>query len=525
MRRAPPQRQSAPRRVLLALIVGGLAGAQASAVAAVPTLQQAQGRVELLSANGWRAQGAPTEISTRLRTGTGRALVRQGTQGQVLMGSASELRRYRDEPDLLSGRFYLRGPVSVHVLGFHVVMDGAGQARVDLSAAEKRVAVIAGRVRVALRGQAVTVSAGQQIAVGSGVVTAFREADAWYAAQFRGVGEATVEATRGLVTLRPAEAQAARVAVGGDDLQPGAALNTGTDAWAEIGFTGGGYLRLNAQSELSVVSIERTSLGREVQLRLVRGTAWNVVERGQGGYRLDTPVVSTAVRGTVFRVDAGGLVKVFDGQVALPGRPGQNLAQGQQRLAGGPVSALQTDAVDRFNIAQDAARAQRLTLDLDLPGRSLQDLALAVRSLADARVTVTVAGQTLALGGESGVFRLERLEQTLPEGEYTVSVRAERYGQTLERRQTVTVDRTPPRVEELTVRRVGRVLTLSGAVVDAASTRVQLSVDVGGNTYTRWADPRTGGRFSWSVPLPDARAGATLGLRDEADNRSYVQLP
>lgn len=521
---APTQRQSVPRRVLLALLLGALAGAPASAAAA-PTLQQAQGRVELLSLDGWRAQGAPAEIGTRLRTGTGRALVRQGAQGQVLMGSASELRRYRDEPDLLSGRFYLRGPVAVHVLGLHVVMDGAGQARVDLSAAEKRVAVMAGRVRIALKGQAVTVSAGQQIAVGSGVVTPFREADAWYAAQFQGIGEATVEATRGLVTLRPAQTQAARVAVAGDDLQPGAALNTGADAWAEIGFTGGGYLRLNAQSELSVVSIERTSLGREVQLRLVRGTAWNVVERGQGGYRLDTPVVSTAVRGTVFRVDAGGLVKVFDGQVALPGRSGQNLAQGQQRRAEGPVAALQTDAVDRFNIAQDAARAQRLTLDLELPGRSLQDLALAVRSLADARVTVTVAGQTVALGGDNGVFRLERLEQTLPEGEYTVSVRAERYGQTLQRRQTVTVDRTPPRVEGLTVRRVGRVLTLSGAVVDAASTRVQLSVDVGGSTYTRWADPRTGGQFSWSVPLPDARAGATLGLRDEADNRSYVQLP
>lgn len=525
----------AQRRVVLTLLTLGMtpgAGAQSPAGAGMtgsPTLQQAQGRVELLGPGGmWRPPTAPTEVTTRLRTGTGRAVLQPGRQGQVVIGSTSELRRYRDEADLLSGRFFLKGPVAVHVVGHHVVMGGAGQFRVDLSAPEKRVAVIAGRLRISLRGRTIDVAAGQQIALGSGVITAFRENDAWYAAQYKGMGEATVEATRGPVTVR--EREAARVAVVGDDLQPGTALNTGADAWAEIGFAGGGYLRLNAQSELSVVSIERTSQGREVQLRLVRGTAWNVVQRDQGGYRIDTPVVSTAVRGTVFRVDASGLVKVFDGQVALPGRPDQTLAQGRQLGAGGQVAALQPDAVDRFNIAQDAARAQRLTLQLDLPGRSLQELVLAARSLPDAQVTLTVAGQTVPLAGENGIFRLERLQETLPEGRYVVSVRAQRYGQTLERRQTVTVDRTPPRVEDLTVRRVGRVLTLAGAVVDAGSTSVLLSVELGGQTYTRSVDARsvdTGvdGRFSWAVPLADAGSAATLTLQDEADNRSHARLP
>ncbi|MFC6666586.1 FecR domain-containing protein [Deinococcus radiopugnans] len=133
-----------------------------------------------------------------------------------------------------------------------------------------------------------------------------------------GLGAATVEAVRGPVRLL--ERGNTRLAGLGDDLTAGTALNTGADAWAEIGFSGGGYLRLNAQSELKVLSIERTSAGREVLLKLEKGTAWNVVEKGQGGYRIDTPVVSTAVRGTVFRVDASGLVKVFDGQVALPGQ-------------------------------------------------------------------------------------------------------------------------------------------------------------------------------------------------------------
>ncbi|MFK7601808.1 FecR domain-containing protein [Deinococcus sp. SM5_A1] len=489
-----------------------------------PVLQAAQGRVEIQGPDGtWRVQTAPTEITTRLRVGTGRAVLQEGRLGQLIVGSASELRRYLGEADLLSGQFFLRGPVAVHVAGNHVVMDGAGQLRADLSANEKRVAVIAGRLRIALKGRSIEVRAGQQIALGSGRVSAFREADPWYAAQFTGLGAAGVEATRGPVTLL--QRGFPRVAVIGDDLQPGAALNTGAAAWAEIGFTGGGYLRLNEQSALSVVSIERTSAGREVLLKLDRGTAWNVVEKGQGGYRIDTPMVSTAVRGTVFRVDANGLVKVFDGQVALPGQTAGAVSQDQQLNPGGQLAPLQLDAVDRFNIAQDAARAQALTLSLDLPGRSLQELALSARSLPDARVTLTVAGQTVPLSGKNGLFRLERLKDSLPEGQYTVTVRAQRYGQMLTQKQTITVDRTPPRLSGLVVTRVGRILTLSGVVTDAGDPRVGLGVTVGSQTYSRTVETQDGGSFVWSLPLPTPDASASLTLRDGAGNQSHARLP
>ncbi|MDV6375312.1 FecR family protein [Deinococcus arenicola] len=526
--------------VCLGTQLGGLAVAQTAPVRATPVspisavtpstrqtapaLQMAQGRVEVLGADGtWAAQTAPTEITTRLRVGTGRAALQSGRLGQVVVGSGSELRRYLEEADLLSGKFFLRGPVAVHVGGQHVVMDGGGQLRADLSDNQKRVAVIAGQVRIALRGQTVDVTAGQQIALDTGRISAFTETDPWYASQFRGMGTATVEATRGPVNL--VARGVSRVAVIGDDLQSGAAINTGANAWAEIGFTGGGYLRLNAQSELSVQSIERTAQGREVLLRLERGTAWNVVEKGQGGYRIDTPVVSTAVRGTVFRVDAAGLVKVFDGAVALPGSADQVVSQGQQRQPGGQTVALEPDELDRLNLAQDAARAQPLTLTLDLPNRSLQDLVLAARSLPDARVVLTVAGQTIPLTGNDGLFRLERLKDSLPEGEYKVELSAQRYGQVLTRTQTITVDRTPPVLSDLKVQRLGRVLTLSGAVTDAGDPRVGLSVTVGEKTYTRTVKTRGSGRFVWIVPLGGPAAAATLTLRDQADNRSHVQLP
>lgn len=236
-------------------------------------------------------------------------------------------------------------------------------------------------------------------------------------------------------------------------------------------------------------------------------------------------MVSTAVRGTVFRVDAGGLVKVFDGQVALPGQPDAAVSPGQQLSPSGALVPLQLDAVDRFNIAQDAARAQALTLSLDLPGRSLQELALSARSLPDARVTLTVAGQTVPLNGENGLFRLERLKDSLPEGQYSVRVRAQRYGQTLTRTQTITVDRTPPRLSGLSVERVGRVLTLGGVVSDAGDSRIDLSVTVGGQIYTRTVETQGGGSFLWSLPLPTPDSPASLTLRDGAGNQSHARLP
>lgn len=520
-----------------ALVPLGRASAQTggtqTAGTTTPRLAQAQGSVEFLGASGtWAPGSAPgTELSTSLRTGTGRAELKSGA-GQIVVGSASRLRRYLDEADLLDGRFFLRGPVAVHVQGTHVVMEGAGQMRVDLSGrATRRVAVLQGQARLSLNGKLVTVRAAQQVDLDSGKVTAFREQDPWYASQYRGLGDANIEATRGQV--RVDRAGQSRVAVIGDALDPGVTLNTAAGAWAEVGFTGGGYLRLNEQSELSVMAVERTERGREVLLKLSRGTAWNVVQKGQGGYRLDTPVVSTAVRGTVFRVDASGVVKVFEGQVALPGEGDQPVSAGQQRAEAGGVGTLQLDALDRFNQSLDAERARPLTLDLPAGKLQVQDLTLLARSLPDASVQASVAGRTVTLGGTDGVFRLERLEDTLPEGTYAVTVTATRFGQTLTRQVPLVIDRTAPAVT-VQGRREGRVLTLTGRVQDASLTttdgsraarnRVTLRVTVNGVAYTRTV---TAGRpdFQWTLPLATPGSPVTLNATDEAGNERHVEIP
>lgn len=143
------------------------------------------------------------------------------------------------EANLQEGNFLLDGPVAVHVRGLHAVMDRPGRARVDLRGnITRRVAVIAGSVRVALPGRVVTVNAGQGLDLASGAVTPFREDDPWYAAQFTGTGDATVQATRG--TVRVVRGAESRSADRGETLDPGERLATGEGSWAEVGFTGAG---------------------------------------------------------------------------------------------------------------------------------------------------------------------------------------------------------------------------------------------------------------------------------------------
>lgn len=528
---APPLRRSL---LLLALCApGSLATAQG--VSSPLALIQAQGSVELQGKDSvWARVSGPVGISGALRTGTGRGVLRAGARGQIVMGSASQLRYYRDEADLTSGRFFLRGPVAVHVQGVHLVMEGAGQARVDLSGSTRRVAVISGALRLALPGGIGELRAGQQLALTGGRISAFREQDPWYASQFRGPGDAVIEATRGSVRLRSARlgiaGSATTPAVIGDPLELGARLITAAGAWAEVGFSGGGYLRLNENGELSVLSVERTSTGREVLLRLDKGTAWNVVEKGQGGYRLDTPLVSTAVRGTVFRVDASGVVKVFEGEVVTPSDGDQPIAQGQQRAPTGGIGGLQLDATDKLNQALDAERALPLSLSLSRGGvggrpLSLPELALEARSLPGAAVSVTVAGQTVPLGGEGGVYRLERLESSLPEGVYRVSVRARRAGQSVSRSQLIRIDRTPPALQSLQLTRQGRVLSLRGTLRDASAGRLTVTVQVGTLSATRFSSGAGPHPFSWLLPNLTPDLPVSITVRDEAGNETNALLP
>ena len=286
----------------------------------------------------WQAVGAGQRLQTALRVGSGRARLQSG-QGQVLVASASALRVYRNEPDLQSGHFYLSGDLRFFARQAHLA--GSGQVRLDLNAPTLRVAVISGSLRISLGSSLIKLSGGEQYDFTARRVTAFVERDPWYRSRFVGEGQAQIEATNGQVQLQSGAASV-QIASPGDVLSLGQALLTGAQAWAEVGFSGGGYLRLQPDSALSVISVDKLvgpsgTAQRQITLQLTRGSAWNVVAEHQGGYEISTPTITTAVRGTLFRVDASGLIKVLDGQVAVPSQQDLTFKAGAQRASSGKI--------------------------------------------------------------------------------------------------------------------------------------------------------------------------------------------
>ena len=549
----PASRAAAVQPLPAAQVPGQSSPARPFAVQSVPALPEA-GPLRLLQVGGsvealdrvW-AEVKPAEQSGgpvsalsagALRTGTGRAVLALPQGGTLTVGSGSLLRVNQRQPDLQAGRFFVSGDGSLYLGGAHLYAQG--QVRLDAGGRLRRAAVIAGQLRVSRAGRTLTIRPGQQYDFLTGQVQTFSETDAWYLSRFVGVGEVSVQAARGTVECSepgrtPASWQAAQL---GRALGGGTLIRTGAGAWAELGFSGGGYLRLQADSQLRVLGLEQTSAGRQVLLQLESGSAWNVVQKGAGGYQITTPTVTTAVRGTVFRVDAAGLVKVFDGAVALPSQPGAVLGSQQQREVSGAVEVLRPDALDAFNQSLDAARADRTVLSITAPAVAgplqLPDLKLSVSSNPGAVVTARISDQGKVQGGEQGgnderSYTLSGdegrygLAQTLPEGRYTLTLRSERPGQSQELSQALVVDRTPPDVQISAVERRGGVLSIRGTISDNFSAQPLLRAVLNGQTYTL----HVSGAFEWNLPLAHGADPGTLSLTavDDAGNEGHALLP
>ena len=221
-----------------------------------------------------------------------------------------------------SGRFYLNGDLRFFARQAHLA--GSGQVRLDLNAPTVRVAVISGSLRLSLG--SVLIKLGGESSpfhdpAGDGLCGARSVVP--LALRRRGAGPDRGHQRPG--SAASSGAAKLQIANPGDVLSLGQTVLTGAQAWAEVGFGAAAYLRLQPDSALSVVSVDKLvnpsgTAQRQITLQLTRGSAWNVVAEPQGGYEITAPTVTTAVRGTLFRVDASGLVKVLEGQVAVPSR-------------------------------------------------------------------------------------------------------------------------------------------------------------------------------------------------------------
>lgn len=482
-------------------------------------LRDVNGAVEQ-QRSGWVLARSGETVTQALRTGLGRATLQNPLGAQLLMGSNSALTMYENEPSLQQGHFYLQGKGRFYVNGIHYFTDG--RVRIDLQDNVQRIGVIAGSLRIAVNTQVSSIRAGQQYDLKTLQTSPFAESDPWYLWQFNGAGQAQIEAVSGSVTLQgPAGSHAVQPV---EDLQPGQVLITAENSWAEVGFTGGGYLRLQPNSALSVLSVEKTSRGREVQLKLLRGSAWNVVSKGQGGYQITTPTVTTAVRGTTFRVDASGTVKVFDGVVTLPSQHDLSVPAGKEVLPGGQPAPLSPKQSDLDNQALDAIHNQPLKLSLDLP-QVARDLSVRVQSQPSSQVTLrlTPRGQPplpdFKLRGQDGNFSAQR---DLPEGSYQVEVFARRFGQTRKLSAPLLVDRQPPQLSVQTLKQRGRVALLRLKVCDASG--VRLSIMSGPQNYSRHLRAQPCATTEWTLPF---FGSLPLSVRatDQAGNVSTLTVP
>lgn len=435
----------------------------------------------------WRPLTQQNRIQQGIRTGSGRVILSyqqaKQTPGQIIIGSHSLLRLNNQKPDFQKGQFWLQGPISAYVSGNHIALDKQSQARIDLSSngKQQRIAILKGQLRIARSSKITTLKTNEQLHLNNGQIQAFSEKDPWYKARFIGTGTAKIEALKGHVKLARAQ-QMAKVNVG-ETLNTKDLLMTSTQAWAEIGFEGGGYLRLGANSNLRVVGIEKTSQGREITLHLLKGTAWNVVTKDKGGYRLTTPVVSTAVRGTKFRVDANGLVKVLEGNIYFPSNNDKTLAAGQQRNTSGQIGKLKLDAYDKANLALDAERSKPLSLRIKrFPRYISKATALTGNTLPDTKLRATFHFDKRKTSmpikvDKDGQFTIPI--DHLSENNYQMRLKAQRFGKVRLYSTYVSIDRTAPTVQQLQQFTQGRITLLTGQISDNSKRAVLLEAKIG----------------------------------------------
>ena len=239
---------------------------------------------------------------------------------------------------------------------------------------------------------------------------------------------ARVLATRGLVQVGDTDQPGLRDVAQGDLLRIGQHLVTGADASVTIAFADDSRLQLRENSRLRLDQLSRYGHTGMVdtRLRLEQGRSSNRVTPAKGPasrYIIDAPTATSSVRGTVFRVSAGGdgrsaATEVIEGKVQVGNRRGQRLVT--------PGHATRSDSPDTapgaMEILLPAPVLDRTQLRLDpLPAQ------LAWSPLAGAdhyRAEVVRADQPEILLFAQDTHATALTVPDLPPGELRVLVRA-----------------------------------------------------------------------------------------------------
>ncbi len=185
---------------------------------------------------------------------------------------------------------------------------------------------------------------------------------------------ARVLAVRGPVQVDTPR-QGNRAVVEGMQLGIGSRIETGADASVTLVFADNSHLQLREHSALQLDQL--SSYGEtgmvDTRLRLQRGRSSNRVTPARGPasrYMITAPTATSSVRGTVFRVSAGGgqqvaSTEVVEGRVQVDNRAGRRLVQSGQATRSTSISQAPTQTQALLPAPQlDAARLRLAALPL-----------------------------------------------------------------------------------------------------------------------------------------------------------------
>ncbi|HDS0949561.1 TPA: FecR domain-containing protein [Stenotrophomonas maltophilia] len=182
---------------------------------------------------------------------------------------------------------------------------------------------------------------------------------------------ARVLAVRGKVELAAADGSANRALQAGEQLHIGDTVQTAGDASATLEFADASRLQLREHSRLRLDQLSRYGHTGMVdtRMRLQQGRASNRVTPARGPasrYIIDAPSATSSVRGTVFRVSAGGsgpqigATEVLEGKVQVGNTHGQRLVRPGQASRSSSADAAPEAASPLLPAPRLLADASRL---------------------------------------------------------------------------------------------------------------------------------------------------------------------
>ncbi|MCA9835970.1 MAG: FecR domain-containing protein [Trueperaceae bacterium] len=386
--------------VLLCIILfqGGLVFAQ--------VISELSGVVELRSQlnTPWRPAdlGESLLADSALRTFQGQTSLLFSNNDLIKLDTNSAVQLESQGVVLTGGRVYIKAWKLAIRTASDITLTG--EARIDLSEAGEHIAILSGEAQIRRGEELIELKTAEQISImnnGDIQRSSFFETDPWYRnLAILGSGSGSIIGMKGQAEIS-ADAQNWQKAELNNVLEVGSHLRTFEASWLELRFDDSNLIRLQANSELALKTLEDLADGkRQTVLELIYGKVWVIVETEDQPFQIETPGLVAGVRGTKFRLDAAEaseppLIKTFDGVVAgSSGYETTFVEEGQQFDTEAGLEVLQLDALDLFNLSRDEL-LNRATLTLSQVPSMVNKPSLTLRGKTLPGVRLELGAQTL----------------------------------------------------------------------------------------------------------------------------------